>query len=272
MFGMRTPAQIERMHAFDVIIEKTGEALADPETAERLGALGVDLAQMNDEAFLPNMKRGKISLPRDYRDSNGVAIVPLLDTELGRTLGLSFNMFAPTPRRRQKMEQYAVEHPHPHVSTEEFLALSQNSIYQEEKTYKPELWRNSPAHTVLISTRPQKDHSPYFSIRPIIFVGMMAPIIQIPGMASHEYTHASDAEALERPPRDMHSFQAYRELRGYFAQFVMFDAAGIPMTEHTNSVHIERLRRSFDMPLPPQNPDEPIPADLVKLVHDCAVG
>jgi len=272
MFGLRTADQIERTRTFDVIVEKTGEALSDPETIEKLGVLGVDLAQMNAEAFLPNVKKGKVTLPREYKESDGVAIVPILHGEEGKELELSLDMFGPTPQRQRKMEQYAQEHPNPLISPDDFIALSQANIFKAERRYAPQLWRNSPLLTLVTHTKSRKEDTPYLSSRPIIFVGTTAPMTHLPGLVSHEYVHAHDDETLDRPPQDLRHYQVYRELRGYFTQFIMFKTADLPMTEHTADVHVERLRRSFGMPLPPQHPDESIPAELVDIVHACTVG
>lgn len=69
-----------RNEYFELWQQETNRALeSQPEVRTELGALGTRIAHANRDAFLPNIRHGRISVPEEHKDTNNVAVVPIFE-------------------------------------------------------------------------------------------------------------------------------------------------------------------------------------------------
>ena len=88
-------------------ITMTKEVLADPEVVAVLGEEALQLSVQLDEAFVPNNHFGRLSVPRDYRDTDGAAILAV-DPTRSLYLGRGFDRF--TPGQAAAAEAFVASH------------------------------------------------------------------------------------------------------------------------------------------------------------------
>jgi|GEM_PF-3088447 len=86
-----------RAKVFDRMIEDTHDALVDPDVVQALGGLTTDLLKINDEAFLPNIRHGVLTVPDEYKDTADVAIVPLNRRDMSKADVLTQPLFETNP-------------------------------------------------------------------------------------------------------------------------------------------------------------------------------
>lgn len=68
----------ERVRCFDEYVESVDKALHDPLVANKLGFLATSILDANNNAVLPNMRCGQMTIPKEYiRATNSAAIVPV---------------------------------------------------------------------------------------------------------------------------------------------------------------------------------------------------
>lgn len=93
------PAEQSRVDAFQQFKEKGGRVLKRPRVIRALGSIAQDLLAVWDGAFLPKVRNGVVSLPREQRFTNNFALLPLMAGERNGELLLDPSMFEPTLRR-----------------------------------------------------------------------------------------------------------------------------------------------------------------------------
>lgn len=272
MLGIGRDEQARRASAFEQVTELTAAALSNPEAAKRLGVLGVDLVQINEDAFLPNIRRGSVTLPHEYEDSDGIAIVPVVEKDLRRGFHISPGMLSPTPQKRKKMEEQAQE-PGSSANVDEFVTSQLLKISGNISPICPRLSTDSPTGLFTTRSDSRSQGERYFSSRPILFIysdGLETREPEgIPADVVHEYVHASDIEATDTPPKDekevLHR-SAYTELRAYFVTYTLLKVADL-VDEGDVSAQLEKLRRRFGLGLPPLDPTRHIPPRLISAMY-----
>lgn len=84
-----------RLQAFDSIVEKNAQALANPQVAQVLGAYTATLSSINQQLFLPNVRGSSIRLPKGHQQDNYAALLPLLQEDVSRGLNYTLSMLLP---------------------------------------------------------------------------------------------------------------------------------------------------------------------------------
>jgi hypothetical protein len=72
----------QRSADFQTMIACTAEALQHPDVVQRLGGAANELAEINRNAYLPNVRHGRAIVPADYQHEAGrVALLPITELE-----------------------------------------------------------------------------------------------------------------------------------------------------------------------------------------------
>ena len=93
----------ERGQKFEEWQQTTGEALQKPGVRQQLGQLGVRLIELNQNAFLPDVRHGSISIPRRYLDTDHIGILPYLASD--HDLKPHDTLLQPTPARKERIRR-----------------------------------------------------------------------------------------------------------------------------------------------------------------------
>jgi hypothetical protein len=251
---------------FEALIGRTAEALSDPNLLEELGALGIDFMKINEAAFLPNIRRGKIIIPKEHRDTDGVAVVPVS----GSRVRAHSSMFLPTVSRRHNLLESTNTTSKRNVRLkilarkialkQPFIKLPVDSIF-------------APAVTV---AKARKMGSALYSSRPIIFTAsdLALSCENIAPVMTHEYVHAGDIEAATSPLASFSnsSFRAYTEARAYYASGIVaksqteyYDSPVLDMQVEKGE-RVSRLLKSLNLELPASFED--VTRELVYGIYD----
>lgn len=251
---LRNTAQRERSRAFDSWVENTAHALRNPAVSQRLGAIGTRLLAANEQAFLPNVRHGVVSVPWQYKGTDGTCILPRLHTD--ETLQPRRTLLLPTPNRREKMATALQQSGHlasgRAVDKVVNWAIADDSQDEDNGVY---------AHMNKISAAGTLSAAKYiqaanllFTSRPLIVLshGGLASHSSIKGaVGSHELVHAIDREdAMDE--LDIY-FQAKTELRGYRVSGVIVEEAlraGVLSSDEADrddsfTPEVEEIRKQF---------------------------
>ncbi len=258
-----------RFNSFDRLQTVNCDALRDPNVIRLLGGWAEGLTKLNDGAFLPDLDNdGIFSLPSSQRDTNNVALLPLVGTERKGVL-LDASMYLPTSQR-----------------TSTFLEAggTKNDLLQ----ISADLARRSMSHSVLDSRRQAKTRSQieyqlgrgglFLTTRPVIYFDTALTSDDTPkpltaAVGLHEFVHAQDLEGLTERQVFQYAvcgthtrlFMACEgELRACHAGAMVLQAANWPYSDDRN-LQVERLRIQHTQEEAPFTPTELLMDEMVTL-------
>lgn len=241
----------ERGQKFEEWQQTTGEALQRPGVRQQLGQLGVRLIELNQNAFLPNVRHAEVSVPRRYLDTNHIGVLPYLASD--HDLKPHDTLLQPTPTRRERIRELLGQQglDNSDHALGAFIRRSVAQIAEDESAAFVNPRRNvsggAPSHHdeatgILVASRP-----------------LVVPKWQeIPrhqalrtAVGAHELVHAVDVEELMGEPDVF--YRARTELRGYRVGAVVAEdaIASGELTrwryEHDDNitVEMEEIRQSY---------------------------
>jgi len=245
--------QHERAQKFEEWQQATAEALQRPGVSEQLGQLGVQLAELHQNAFLLNVRGGEVQVPSQYVDTNHVGILPYLDSD--RNLRPHDTLVRPTPGRRELVRDLlgqlgldATDH-----ALNGFIDRSFADIDPEQRAALVNPKVN--AHGGALNGYNQETGIMVTS-RPLIVPKWQA----IPqhralmgGVGAHELVHALDVEAL-MGEADIF-YRAQTELRGYRVGAIVAEAAILKgeldrwqfEEDDDTTIDVEKIRQDFNV-------------------------
>lgn len=231
-----TYSAAERVIAFDNLMSDTTQILEDPDVKDALGSEAARYTQTNSNVFMPNIRSGVISLPRQYADTEYVAVIPLGHDELrgiGK-LALGRRMYS-IPRGMQRLKG-PIE--------------------------MPELEEDQAALTLAPKHRHQK------GARALVFVtpktidreNAILPSLFRASTMVHEYTHCHDFYDETYKYLDPSYAQAATELRGYHMHLRVLEAVWSKIAEHFVTprllTQVEEIRVKHTRPAAPFIPNQ----------------
>lgn len=227
--------QRTRTANFEKWQHNTDAAVGHPEVADALGTLGMNIAAANANAFLPNVRHGKVSLPRSRRNTNAAAILLYSNVEREK-ITLDTGMLKPTLDRRNKIAQHigGNENGFAQGSANAFASLlidghldtsnprikSASTVIQDSK---------DGAHPFVTSLTDTIDQA-FYSSRPLIAVNTDSRVykasVDIRGaFAADQLSRALDVEATETNSYDHGRFW---QLRGLVARATILNTLADP--------------------------------------------
>lgn len=97
MFFVRSNLR-DRHRFIEQSIEGANDALRTPQVAQRLGSYAAQLADVGSRLYVPNVRYGRLSIPKGYQDTDMVPVVAVRPQQKLR-VSRDFNNFS--PRQRQ---------------------------------------------------------------------------------------------------------------------------------------------------------------------------
>lgn len=242
-----------RNRYFEMWQQSASETLAMyPDGTARLGKLGVQLAEENNAAFLPNFNHDRASIPKAQQDTDNIAIIPFMrDADERLFLMASFkrrlNTKQPSPLQRLEGA----------VMSTASIAYELSGACLGSKKVGGKIGRELNAETIagahctyLSFTRPRQISrvSVLFVASDIDRLTHTSPGL-VGAVANHEYVHTIDAKT-----RDIGRYFGYMtEARAYHVERYLTppvnDSSPKLLKEHWElSEEVEAARKAFGIP------------------------
>jgi hypothetical protein len=239
-----------RIQQFDALQQIADEALRRPGVQQQLGELGVRIATLNREAFLPDVRHAVVSAPRCVRNTNRMGLLPYLPTD--HSLRPHDSLLQPTPARRANIRGLLREAglDNSRHRTQRFIRQRVANIDQEEreKTVNPRTAAGAGA-----ASYHHTDTGILIAGRPLVGVKVQElpehPVLRAAVLA-HEWVHAGDVETASS---ESIYYSAWTEFRAYHVGALVHKeaiAAGqLSMDQAENedpvTVQVEEIRQHF---------------------------
>jgi hypothetical protein len=244
---MATPESLARIRAFDELQVSTCEVLSNEHVQRRLGNLASELAALNENAFLPDVRGGLVSIPYHRRDTDDVAVLPVGFDGRYVPLHADKSMFQMTPAMRQKVYDRFISQGLDDRDAEAFI---ERGCKEDDSLYCLSIHPEFQAYMVnaIRLNLPAKVRS---SSRPFIIIntGLGMPRLELGRAHSHELSHVVDAQASADLPVNLVHDLAATELRAYNTEMRIFSglcSAGYPADEIgdiSDALKVETYRR-----------------------------
>lgn len=225
MHFFTTSAQRERARYFDQFRTDAAAALTDPLVCQGLGMLSTELARANSRSILPNVRHGEVQVPRRYRNTDHIIVLPLLDHTSGRIIRAHDSLFQPTPQTQQYAREALTRQnssaPNERAATRRIAAAI--AALDPEVRKRSITAENPQTNSVHLNLGKLSIYS-----RPVITLppgALKAHPVTRRVNAIHELVHGTDK--LKKhvvDPEDAYLLP-WLELRGYTAAAVVADAA-----------------------------------------------
>jgi hypothetical protein len=244
-----------RTRAFDHMVEDTHNALVEPEVAQALGGLATELLEINDGAFLPNIRHGVLTIPEEYQDTANVAIVPLNRREMHRANVLTEPLFEAKPlswpETTTTSDMYGLD------LTDEMQAfLNGDEPIEEFKGMR----RFNFTRAVTTGVVDQEDDGTFSGSRPAIMTKAWEfkgpPKRYRAAMLAHELVHVRDM-VEDGPLYSMMAYRAATEGQAYYVGGVIAAPNLLARFNARNAYKIDELRHALN---DPESPFTPTPA------------
>jgi hypothetical protein len=281
--------QSERFREFDHMIEVTDQVFADPRVTTALGDYAKILFDIHSSAYLPNIRNGVISIPKQYRSTDSVAVVPLLEDDLseglrrGKTftwpaLSRSAFLTAELKARSPRMTRYGVAKKLKDyiVLAEEYGELSEitsewNSIEASMPT-GPEGLRIAGGFSGIEGTLEGLETA--YTSRPLILLyPHMSELsrVSIAAKLIHEYVHVKNMNESRLPVTALSDAQD--ELEAYYVDNLIFEALADEASEDDTpdsfpGSMVEEARRRYTTHDAPFTPND----SLLKLMKKYGIS
>ena len=168
--------QSHRVKDFVELVDDTTEALQDPTLKERLGETGPVLLDLMSRTFLPDVSKGKASIPKEYKDEpEAIPMLPITDDEARNVTRLIAPLVQAT-RRVERLDEKVFSRGHGRKVDSETLIDSLRLVQLKEtsrakaKATKPVVPKHYGAITFCLygcyiehSIRESGDRQPYRS-------------------------------------------------------------------------------------------------------------
>lgn len=124
----------ERGLRFEKWQQLTDEALQRPGVRQRLGRLGTRLIELNQNAFLPNVRFAIVSIPRRYVDTDHVGILPYIGSD--GDLTPDDTVLQPTPARKARVAELLGQagRDNSNLAVDSFIAYSVAQMARKSRT------------------------------------------------------------------------------------------------------------------------------------------
>jgi len=230
---------------------QVAEALQDKNVASELGKRACDLLAITNELYVPNIKNGVISLPKEYQDSDRTPVAGILP---GETLIVDSTAAGFTPQQANNMRGHLdalhVDHPTFLVEDMDRAMVSAVSGAQGRKVNLPEESDLGGFGSFSFGDIPSPALRLRFTGRVMVFLGMRDnySVVDNPTILAHELTHVKQhtqypflpferEPLLERRLKDeLGAYQAGRAVGCYFPT----PDSSSPLLN--NSINVDNLR------------------------------
>lgn len=221
-----TPQQV-RAREFAELIEATDRVLRHPYVQEALGEIAVDLAKINDSAFLPDITGGVVRIPEQHRPTNHVAVMPVayqavrpkfwLPTMYQRVDGSYFfdaSASQPTPNMKRMVFDRLMNEGWSEEDAESFIGTTSADQSSLTIIATPEPGDASVNYEEI----DEPETATRLTSRPLIrtnFVPRTLSAIEKAFSMVHEYAHVIDIESSCERPEEAIKERAARESKAY---------------------------------------------------------
>jgi len=203
----------ERGQKFEDWQRITAEVLGRPGVQQQLGQLGAQLAKLNRNAFLPDVRHSEVSMPRRQLATDNVGILPYLASD--SNLRPHDTLLQPTPARRERtralLGQASLDN-----SDRALDAFIQRSIAQMDAGGRQAFVNPRRAVSGGAVSHYDEDTSILVASRPLVVPNwqeLPSSRVLRGAIGTHELVHALDVEELMGEPHIY--YRARTELRGY---------------------------------------------------------
>ncbi len=244
MFSMLRGEQRTAVRAFDFMVESTDVALGHPNVVAELGALAADLRYLNQTAFMPNVRDGRLSLPKRQRDTANIAVVPVTDEQFPSVQGIlePLQSFVRTRHASEAGFSRAYD-----LHLEDELEALFMEGPPEAPTDQPPVTDeeiNTDTDAVTLVGSVEQDGY-YHTTRPIIAV--RASVVEegeisVAGALGHEEVHAFDA-LRDGAVVQTRTYTVASELRAYHVSAAIYRQAVDPPLASEASFLVDSIRR-----------------------------
>ena len=214
---------LERREEFNRWVADTDRALRLPGVQQQLGKLGAQLLELNNEAFLPDVRNSTVSVPGKFAQTNRVAILPKLASD--GQLRPDKSLLWPSPARQEKMKT-GLRQVGRIVSPNAITGLMQHAINKMPKKESTERLLNPSEASGDAFSHYYENMNLLVTSRPAVTFNTEAlphhPILR-GAIGAHELVHAIDAETLQG--EDDIYYTALTELRAYHVGILIAKAA-----------------------------------------------
>ena len=234
--------------AFDALRESADRVLRLPDVRSRLGSRAMELAAINDGAFLPDVRDNHVSIPRKQRGTDNVAVIPTAVLDQGRPLSIDPTMFYPTRRMQRLVSARMEARGHETAEIQRFmlkaLSLARFPLHVDHRrSTNADLMQfeaNHPESGTRLGTRP-------FMLTNVPRGEYSAP--KHAPVLCHEYVHVPQVESMVDMDENNINTEAAHEIEAYSVEAEIRRGMGDEgLAGSTLSFEVDRARAAHNSP------------------------
>jgi hypothetical protein len=252
-----------RVQAFDTIVDKNAQVLANPHVIKVLGSYASTLSAINQQFFLPNIRGSSIQLPKGHQMDNNAALLPILPSDPNRGLRYTLPMLLPGEEQLDRAAQRIASGPLGFTESdalgsvvEAMMALRTQGVQNTLDAHLKEVADTRergifPSSGTIGSYIVMKDEQDILYGRQMVVVPSELAKYSAPAVASvslHEALHVEDHNNMKFDDFSDANYRYRKELRGIHVGALILEcmidelhSEDMPVIDST--LYVEALRK-----------------------------